>query len=365
MALICFTERGFQTEKRLAGLLAAWGAKPRLFVLGKYALQAAAMDHTVSFCPVKEGGLSKWTDGQWEADALIFVGACGIAVRAIAPLIKDKYTDPAVLVVDEAAGFVIPILSGHMGGANELAVRLAEAISAIPVITTATDRNGRFAVDVFARSHGLVIDDRVLAKAVSADVLAGEPVGFFCDFPLDGEAPKELSCDTICRHNIWVTVSKRERTESGTGRVLKLIPRCVTVGIGCRRGTSREKLREILTAAMEENHVDGRSVCALASIDLKQGEPGICMLAGELGIPFLTYTGEELLNVPGRFSESEFVRQTTGVGNVCERAAMAACLEVSKSSRSLFGKFAKDGVTVATACFYPELFKDGDRKEAP
>ncbi|MCI8453627.1 MAG: hypothetical protein HFE84_03300, partial [Lachnospiraceae bacterium] len=268
-----------------------------------------------------------------------------------------------VLVVDEAAGFVIPILSGHMGGANELAACLAEPLSAVPVITTATDRNGRFAVDVFARSHGLVIDDRMLAKAVSADVLAGEPVGFFCDFPLDGETPKELSCDTICQHTIWVTVSKRERTGAGAGRVLKLIPRCVAVGIGCKRGTSKEKLHEILTAAMEENHIDERSVCAFASIDLKQGEPGLLALSKELSIPFLTYTGEELLHVPGRFSESEFVRQTTGIGNVCERAAMAACLEVSKSSRILFGKYAKDGVTAAAACFYPDLFKSGDRKE--
>ncbi len=357
ISLICFTERGFQTEKTLVRILTAAGHTAQPFVMGKYALQAASADRSVSFAPVREGGLSSWAGERFPADdALIFIGACGIAVRAVAPHLKDKFTDPAVLAIDEGAGFVIPLLSGHAGGANELGVFLAGRLHAQPVVTTATDVNGKFAVDVFARAHGLAIDDRKLAKAVSADILAGEPVGLFCDFPLDGTVPPELHPDTICRTNLWITVAKKRR--AGAGRVLKLIPRCVTVGIGCRRGTPAARLKERINDILEKNHVDPRSVCALASIDLKHGETGICELSAELGVPFLTYTGDELLKVPGRFAESEFVRRTTGVGNVCERAAVAACLEVAGTGRILIPKRSGDGVTVAAACFSPELFAD-------
>ena len=104
-------------------------------------------------------------------DALIFVGACGIAVREIAPYVKSKKTDPAVLCIDEAGRFVIPLLSGHIGGANALAVELAEKLGATAVVTTATDVRGKFSVDAWAARHGCVISDMGLAKAVSAAIL--------------------------------------------------------------------------------------------------------------------------------------------------------------------------------------------------
>ena len=116
------------------------------------------------------------------SDVLIFVGACGIAVRAIAPHIHDKQTDPAVVSLDELGRFVIPLLSGHIGGANALAVRLAAALGATAVVTTATDVNGRFSVDTWAASQGLFIDDMRAAKAVSAAILEG-PVPLVSDFP--------------------------------------------------------------------------------------------------------------------------------------------------------------------------------------
>ena len=104
-------------------------------------------------------------------DALIFVGACGIAVREIAPYVKSKKTDPAVVCIDEAGQFVIPLLSGHIGGANALAEKLAEKLDATAVVTTATDVRGKFAVDAWAARHGCAISDMGLAKAVSAAIL--------------------------------------------------------------------------------------------------------------------------------------------------------------------------------------------------
>lgn len=358
IALVCFTERGFETEKKIAKICEKAGYETVAYVSGKYALQAASKDHGICFSAVPEGKLSQWAKERWEdAKGLIFIGACGIAVRAVGPHIRDKFTDPAVISVDEKAEFVIPLLSGHMGGANELAQFLAKELGACPVVTTATDLEEKFAVDVFAKSRGLSIDDRVLAKEVSADILAGEPVGLFSDFGIDGPVPEGLFYERICRRNIWITMTKKELPGVPAGRILRLIPRCAAVGIGCRRGTPEEKIREELERAFGKNGVDLRSVCMVSSIDLKAGEPGIVELSRKLKIPFFTYSGEELLEIPGEFTESEFVQRTTGVGNVCERAAMAACMEGAADSRLLFRKYAADGVTVAAAYFSPRLFR--------
>ena len=119
-------------------------------------------------------------------DALLFIGATGIAVRSIAPFVADKRKDPAVVVMDEKGIFAISLLSGHIGGANELAGKLANLTGAIPVITTATDVNGRFAVDVFAKKQKLWIADMKAAKRVSADVLDEKKIGLVTEFPDSG-----------------------------------------------------------------------------------------------------------------------------------------------------------------------------------
>ena len=125
-------------------------------------------------------------------DVILFVCAAGIAVRSIAPLIRHKSADPAVLVLDETGTYCISLLSGHAGGANFFTHQVADMVGAEPVITTATDREGKFAVDVFARKNGLKILDWKKAKEVSVRVLSGEPVGIMSDFPIEGNMPEEL-----------------------------------------------------------------------------------------------------------------------------------------------------------------------------
>ena len=383
ISLICFTRAGFETMKRISGALSeiagvsanldrietldrstniengqnrSCTVHTALWVSGRYALQLAEADAGVPYQAVPEGGLSEWTKTAFSRDdALIFVGACGIAVRAIAPYVRDKFHDPAVVCVDEAGQFVIPLLSGHVGGANRLAETVASGIGAVPVVTTATDVEKKFAVDVFAKDHGLVIADRKLAKEISADILAGEPVGVFSDFGFSEwkRIPGGLFKERICKRNIWITVSGKEKKGIPADRVLRLIPRCTALGIGCKRGIPVEKVRAAVEKAVERNGIDLRSIFAIASIDIKKQEQGIIDFAKELQVPFLTFSSEELNGQPGDFSESEFVKKTTGTGNVCERSAVAACrLGVQASDcRILFRKEAGDGVTVAAAYY--------------
>ena len=221
---------------------------------------------------------------------------------------------------------------------------------------------------MFAKDHGFVITDRKLAKEISADILAGEPVGVFSDFGFSAwkKIPEGLFEDRICKRNLWITVSGKEKKGIPENRVLRLIPRCVALGIGCKRGTPVEKIRTAVESAMERNGVDLRSVFAVASIDIKKQEQGLIEFAKELQVPFLTFSSEELNGQPGDFPESEFVRKTTGTGNVCERSAVAACrLGVRASEcRILIHKEAEDGVTVAAAYYMIGRFGENtDREE--
>ena len=296
--------------------------------------------------------VGKWTEQQFgEMDGLIYIGAAGIAVRSIAPFLKDKMTDPAVVVMDERGNFAVSLLSGHVGGANKLAKLAAEICGAVPVITTASDVNGKIAVDVWAASHGFVVGDKKIAKRLAAAALEEEPIGFFCDFPLEEPIPAGYMLNKPERMNVWITMKRTaeegmlKRLED-EDRVLRLVPKCLTVGIGCRRGIAGEKIKAMVQKVLGGANLEERAVARLASIDRKQTEEGICWLAAHWKVPFLTFSAEELKRVEGIFDESLFVRQAVGTGNVCERAAMLAA---GKGARLAAGKQTGDGVAVAVA----------------
>ncbi|WP_419078827.1 cobalt-precorrin 5A hydrolase [Phascolarctobacterium faecium] len=178
-------------------------------------------------------------------DALVFVGACGIAVREIAPYVQSKKTDPAVLCIDERGQFVIPLLSGHIGGANALAVRLAERLDATAVVTTATDVHGRFAVDAWAARQGCALSDMGLAKAVAAEILERD-VPLCSQFPITGALPEGTCAGESGALGIFIGW----RVRSPFTRTLRLIPRVLHVGIGCRRGTAAEAVEAAVEAAV-------------------------------------------------------------------------------------------------------------------
>lgn len=304
-------------------------------------------------CAVEEP-LAEWTGRQFEmADGLIFIGAAGIAVRAIASHLRDKYQDPAVVVVDERGRFAISLLSGHVGGANALAGTIADLIGAAPVVTTASDVNGREAIDVWAARRGLAIADRELAKQVAAAMLEDQPVGFYSDYPLQGPLPEGCVQGQLCEWNVWLTARTKAGPDdmvswfaSDPAKILRLAPPVLAVGVGCRRGISEPALSEALTKVLDETGLEARSVACLASIDRKAREPGLLELADVWKLPFKTWPAEALEAAAGTFEESEFVRSVTGVGNVCERAALLAAGE---NGRMLVQKQICGGITLAIA----------------
>lgn len=316
--------------------------------------------------------------------AVIWIGACGIAVRAMAPSLRDKLTDIPVLVVDEAGQFVIPVLSGHYGGANNLARLLADRIGAVPVITTATDVNHAFAVDVFAKENVLLIQNKAQIAAVSSKVLDGKKIVMLTDGKIEGNVPDSviLSAMKICEEENLIVpdviISARypvkklllnqvmdEQLEvKAHTEPLWLVPRSIILGMGCKRGKSCEEIEQFVLETLEQEQIAIQAVNALATIDLKKEEPGFLQFAEKYGLDFLAYPKEVLKEIPGFFSSSEFVSQTVGVDNVCERAALAACQKeepkvccdssenqkkVLSRGRLLLRKKAKDGMTLAIA----------------
>ena len=273
-----------------------------------------------------------------EKEALIFIGACGIAVRIIAPFVKSKMTDPAVIVIDDQGRYVIPVLSGHIGGANDIARKLASLLGATPVITTATDGAGKFSCDAWAVQNNCAISSIEVAKNVSAAILKNDiPVA--SDYELPSPLPKGLVKGESGEIGIYIGIHGRSPFKA----TLQLIPRILTLGIGCRKGTGKEQLMSAIKTVLADNDLDFRAVGKIVSIDIKKDEEGLISCAKALCAETAFYTADELSAAEGDFSESEFVRKTVGTGNVCERSAAIS------GGKMIVRKTALDGITVAVA----------------
>ncbi len=341
IAVIGFTQNGLKLEKKLKPILEKLGHEARFFVKSKYIEKVSPGEELVNDS-LQEWG-EKWIPGQ---EGIIFIGAAGIAVRTMAPYVKSKRTDPAVVVIDEKGQFVISLLSGHLGGANQLTEEIAEHLAAIPVITTATDVNHKFAVDVFAKKNHLWISDMTLAKEVSARILRGERLtaGMGTGFR---KGEKIFNCPELIleerdspdgrKGSFWIQVEE--------GKILHLFPQNLVLGVGCRRGITEEKIEETVEKVLDKYEINSHRIKKIASIDLKKEEPGLVAAAKHWKLPFETFSSEELQKTEGEFSCSAFVNQITGVDNVCERSAVLG----SRGGVLLIKKQAREGVTVACA----------------
>ncbi len=296
------------------------------------------------FLPVGQPSAPFYGEIFRRSDAMIFVGAAGIAVREIAPHVRSKQTDPAVVSLDELGTFVIPLLSGHIGGANALAVRLAEAIGATPAVTTATDVNRRFSVDTWATEQGLRIGSMAAAKAVSAAILERD-VPLLTDLPVTTPLAPGLVRGDSGSVGIYIGWEKREPFET----TLRLVPRILHLGLGCRRGIEEAAVREAVERVLEAQDIDPAAIRCAASIDLKKDERGLLDYCEAMGWPLEFYPAETLRAVPGDFTPSAFVQKVTGVDNVCERSALLG------AERLIVKKTALNGVTVALAAEKTEV----------
>ena len=259
-------------------------------------------DNTGNTIAVQES-VSVWAGEQMAAHhALVFVGACGIAVRAIAPWITDKLHDSPVLVMDEQGQYVIPLLSGHVGGANELAVRLAGELGAVPVITTATDLHGSFAVDLFAKRNDLWIHNREGIARVSAKILAGEKITMSVQtghLAVDETIPSEIrlcAYPPVEKVDVLIADNTEEIFRKEAAELL-LKPKKYILGAGCKKGTDSVKLEAFLRKILEEQDIAIEQVAALASIDVKKEERCLLEFSEKYRIPFQTYPAQKLQTV--------------------------------------------------------------------
>ena len=277
--------------------------------------------------------------------AHVFFAAVGIGVRMISPHIIHKTRDPAVVCVDDGGHFAVSILSGHLGGGNALAHRVAHILGAVPVITTATDANQRPAVDLAAQAAGCTIENPAMIKPVNMALLKGKPISLsdYFNWVRPHLPPKVLV------PGVWPQVVVTDQLGQDLRTALILRPPSLFAGIGCNRGTPEAEIRELLISTLEREHLALGSLVGLASIDLKGDEQGLLDLGAHLDVPIDFYTKDELNRVQGVQNPSRTVEKCIGVHSVCEAAALMAARARGNRADLIVTKTKTRNVTLAMA----------------
>lgn len=293
-------------------------------------------------------------------DGLIFISSTGIAVRAIAPYLKGKDVDPPIIVIDCSGKFVISLVSGHLGGANELTLKLANHINAQPVITTATDNLGIIAPDVLAKENNLIIDDLNKAKKIASLLVEGKKVAFIdeeekipipcgCVNNLQKNCGLILVTNRIHRKkvkNLELKLKKDEIYQLNEDNILRLIRKNIILGIGCRKNFDKDKMLDIVKKYLKEYNIDIRAIKKIATVEVKANENAILNLAEILNCSIEIHSIEEIKKVHHKYIGSDFVEKTIGVRAVCEPS-----VELSKG-KLITEKLSCDGMTL---CIGEEL----------
>lgn len=353
-ALVAITKHGTELAKRLKAAM----PEAELLVAEKFAAAAPGaivMRETVS----KE--IARWFH---DYDEICFVISLGAVVRMIAPVLKDKHTDPGVVAVDDRGRFAISVLSGHVGGANAFCGKVAEALGATAVVTTASDVGRTLPVDILGRELGWTTEADENVTRVSAAVVNEEPVAFVQEcgernwWTRETPIPKSIHVSVgwegmdLAAFKAFLVVTDRLRDRLSAAvqdRVVLYRPKSLVVGVGCDRGVPEEAMAKAVAAALEGAGLSRRCVRNVATIDLKENEPAVYALCERNGWPLVTFTRDELnetfskLHVP---NPSAVVKKHTGTPGVSEPSAMrsagASRLVVEKR------KF-EPGITVAVA----------------
>ncbi len=282
----------------------------------------------------------------------IFIMAAGIAVRIIAPLVKSKLSDPAVVVVDDHGRFAISLLSGHIGGANELARNVAKYLHAVPVITTATDIDHVPAIDILAKQHGLLIENPEAIKTVHMALLKGQKVRLhdpmnILQKDLHGWAETEIEHSMDFQADVFVDY----KTTRFSDRLLLLRPKILSVGVGCNRNTSVNEIFASVKDVFFKFNLSINSIDNIATIEAKADEQGILELAMVLNVPVKFFSREDLEQAGAVPTPSEVVKKHMGVASICEAAAIMA----SNQGKLLVPKQVMKNVTVAVGVSHSML----------
>ncbi|MGL6066018.1 MAG: cobalt-precorrin 5A hydrolase [Cetobacterium sp.] len=261
-------------------------------------------------------------------DAHIFIMATGIVVRKISSLIKSKDVDPAVLVVDENMNFVISLLSGHLGGANDLAQVLNSKLGLVSIITTSSDVTGKIAVDTLAQKLKCNLASLEEAKNVTALIVDGKNVELKLPKNIVGDNPEGV-----------IIVSNKDKVET-----VQLYPENLIVGIGSRRGVSSTNIIQFLKEVLKKHNLSYRSIKHFATVDLKADEIGIIETARYFEKELKIVLRAEILEVENMFTGSDFVKKEIGVKAVSEPCSY---LTSNKDGKFLEMKAKKDGITIS------------------
>ncbi|MBE6091178.1 MAG: cobalt-precorrin 5A hydrolase [Clostridium beijerinckii] len=280
------------------------------------------------------------------SEGIIFISSTGIAVRAIAPFLKGKDKDPGVVVVDLSSKYAINILSGHLGGGNELTYKVSEILNSMPIITTASDNLGLIAPDILAKENNLIIEDLKKAKYMAALLIDKKIIGIKDDYNIIKITNGYEKIQCLREDCIWIThclksSNNEEIEKTDYSKILRLIKKDIVLGIGCRKGTTYEKLYDFVNANLIKYNLDIRAISGIVSVDIKANEEGIIKLAEKINCPFKTFSKDEIKTVQDKYDKSEFVFKTLGITGVCEPSVDLAGAEV------IISKIKHEGMTLA------------------
>lgn len=300
-------------------------------------------------------------------ECIIFVSACGIAVRCIAPFLKSKFEDPAVLVVDDNGNNVISLLSGHIGGANEITLKIADVLEANPVITTSTDTNKKGALDVIVSKIGGYVENlRESAKLVNSYLVDNKRVGIYFDSDYESEKDslnlsgfelidEKTEIDAIAKLDALVSVTdklrcwvdeiiyniKKDNEEKEDLIYIKLVPRRIALGMGCRKNTETEKMIEEFSIFSALNNIHPAAIVKTGSLIIKKDEKCMIDLSKALCAEFNLFDVDEICTCDYMFDKSEFVKKNTGVYSVAQPSAYLL------SGNVISDKYKNNGTTFA------------------
>lgn len=277
---------------------------------------------------------------------IVFIMAAGIVVRIISPLLQSKLKDPAVLIMDDKGQYVISLLSGHIGGGNKKTIELAKKINALPVITTASDTNGKIAVDTMAMKYELIIENMMDAKNITAMMVNEEPVAIInesaisvCeDLPVISKGG--INETPQFKGFIYISPYKPENIPMD---IVHLIPMEIIIGIGCRRGIEGKEIIDLIRRNLEKLNIHPKALCKLSTVEIKKNENGIIEASEHFKTNLEIITLDEIKQIENQFIISPFVKKSIGVGNVCEPCGYIS----SDFGECLLPKTAENGITIS------------------